>query len=310
MFHDIRQSEESFATAWFDETQGLPGCKNYLSRHPEDGTHYEVAPTTVAVGNVLAALLGLESLARDHQADPCQALLQVFGLEATTRRIKYRLPAAEEERWKEVLVVKNPRMDRWLEVALECAPYPTAKVTHRSVPKDWNQVRKVLPSNAPWPFFAALQPDALLFSCTPSHNHDISSDQAAQAILTSRRTAFCDDWQPLESSSHQADDSAMVGLRESGDRSVRAISLAAKSLSADPGAAKLVQWLVKDLPPPDVPLDEVSLGRALTKYPELRAEVAAGRSSLVLGQPTLRSFASFPVATVAVWLEGAHLKNP
>jgi len=170
-------------------------------------------------------------------------------------------------------------------------------------------VRKVLPSNAPWPFFAALQPDALLLSCTPSHNHEISSDQAAQAILTSRRTAFCDDWQPLESSSHQADDSAMVGLRESGDRSVRAISLAAKSLSGDPGAAKLVQWLVKDLPPPDVPLDEMSLGRALTQYPELRAEAAAGRSSLVLGQPTLRSFASFPVATVSVWLEGAHLSQ-
>jgi hypothetical protein len=302
-------TEETLSAAWFAETQGLPNCE-YLCRTDTDGLPFELAPAASTVGVAIAELLGLADVAARRPEDPCAAVLGALQLEASVNTFKYRMPAAEEFRWKEVLSVKSPRLEWRLEATFERL-HPLAKVAHHRRPRDWGRVRHALltPSprgydgssepgvevTMPWLFAAALAPDDGL------RHAPLTPADAAKAILVSRRTAFCDDWQPLQAATFHSEDTTIDELRAAGVRSVASLSLLAEHLAADPGAPALAAWLASDLPAPDIAaarIDEMRLGVAVRGFPRAREIAMKGRSSLVLEQPTWASLYTHPRATV------------
>jgi hypothetical protein len=262
--NDPSLTEVQVSDAWFQELQDLPSPCAYLLR-TAGGGRYELAPSVPAVGAALCYLLGVEiatATATTTQNDtagapgPAHALrtaLELLGCTVDYSLVHYRLPAAEEMRWKEVIVVRHTeRKERWMEAVFEQL-HPMAKTAHRAQPRDWRDVRTTLneayrgqqpqqhrllawqsvdPEQHPmgWLLDAAFHPDAILPRCTAglrqtTNASDVSftSKDVMAAVVCSRWAPGCDDWRPLESPHFHAEDTTIDELRAAGARGLAAL---------------------------------------------------------------------------------------
>eukprot|EP00759_Apiculatamorpha_spiralis_P016974 PhF_6_TR23249/c2_g1_i1/m.32625 len=117
------EEDKDWSEEWFQLCQGLPGCV-YLSIDVESQLKYELAPGIANAAKAVGILLYQTPSWEDFSH------LQSQGFTVSSSVVPYRLPGLEEQRSKEVLILKHPDRDNWIEIEFEIL-HPTAKVTHK-----------------------------------------------------------------------------------------------------------------------------------------------------------------------------------